>query len=113
VVIYYFSVNQNTYVREIPEWVYFLGRKFRLITLFTSHNYFLNLVCDSSNIYKEKEDELHHGALERLPVGDIHRVDFTLHAGVERCARDLYIYVYKGDSMMMSHFFFFKSAFFF
>jgi len=59
--------------------------------VFTSHNYFLNLVCDSSNIYKEKEDKLHHGALERLPVGDIHRVDFTLHAGVERCARDSYI----------------------
>jgi len=80
VVIYYFSVNQQN-----------MGNS-RVV--FTSHNYFLNLVCDSSNIYKEKEDELHHGALERLPVGDIHRVDFTLHAGVERCARDLYIYVY-------------------
>ena len=51
---------------------------------------------------KKKTPGKNHGALQRVLVGDIHRVDSALHAGFERCERN-----------RISEFFHFSNSLFF
>ena len=52
---------------------------------------------------KKKTPGKNHGALQRVLVGDIHRVDSALHAGFERCERN----------RISSEFFHFSNSLFF
>ena len=63
---------------------------------------------------KKKTPGKNHGALQRVLVGDIHRVDSALHAGFERCERNrISEFFHFSNSLFVSALFVTRDIFFF